>query len=51
MALLCFGETLNAIEEIIEQARAMPVATAVIINKSNWRDIVSILTPDDLRSV
>lgn len=42
------GSTLKAIEEIIEQADAMLVGSAVIINKSERRDIYAILTLDDL---
>jgi xanthine phosphoribosyltransferase len=44
------GSTLKAIEEIIEQAEAMLVGSAVIINKSERRDIYAILTLDDLVS-
>ncbi len=43
------GSTLKAIEEIIDQSNAELVGTAVIINKSQRRDIVSILTLDDLQ--
>lgn len=43
------GSTLKAAEEIIEQAEAMLVGSAVIINKSQRRDIYSILTLDDLQ--
>lgn len=42
------GSTLKAIEEIISQAGATLVGTAVIINKSDRRDIESILTLEDL---
>ncbi|MFK5927081.1 MAG: phosphoribosyltransferase family protein [Desulfuromusa sp.] len=42
------GTTLKAIEEIIFQAGAKLVGAAVIINKSQRRDIESILTLDDL---
>lgn len=42
------GSTMKAIEEIIEQADAMLVGSAVIINKSERRDIYAILTLDDL---
>ncbi len=44
------GSTLKAIEEIIDQAEAMLVGSAVIINKSQRRDIYAIVTLDDLRS-
>ena len=44
------GSTLKAIEEIVEQAKATLVGAAVIINKSQRRDIESILTLDDLQS-
>ncbi|WP_321369553.1 phosphoribosyltransferase family protein [uncultured Desulfuromusa sp.] len=43
------GSTLKAIEEILSQAEANMVGAAVIINKSDRRDIESILTLDDLR--
>ncbi len=43
------GSTLKAIEEIISQAKATLTGTAVIINKSQRRDIESILTLDDLQ--
>ena len=42
------GSTCKAIEQIIEQAGATLVGRAVIINKSNRRDIEAILTMDDL---
>ena len=42
------GSTLKAVEEIIDQAEAMLVGSAVIINKSDRRDIYSILTLTDL---
>ncbi len=42
------GSTLKAIEEIIDQSGAELVGTAVIINKSERRDITSILTLEDL---
>ncbi|MGD9343713.1 MAG: phosphoribosyltransferase, partial [Desulfuromonadales bacterium] len=42
------GSTCKAIEQIIEQAGATLVGTAVIINKSERRDIEAILTLDDL---
>jgi xanthine phosphoribosyltransferase len=44
------GSTSKAIEQIVEQAGATLVGTAVIINKSDRRDIESILTMDDLAS-
>ena len=44
------GSTLKAIEEIIEQAEAMLVGAAVIINKSTRSDIYSILTLEQLLS-
>ncbi len=43
------GSTLKAIEEILSQAGAILVGAAVIINKSQRRDIEAILTLDDLR--
>jgi len=43
------GSTLKAIEEIIEQAEAMLVGSAVIINKSTRRDIYAILTLAELQ--
>ena len=42
------GSTLKAVEEIISQADANLLGTAVIINKSQRTDIESILTLDDL---
>jgi xanthine phosphoribosyltransferase len=45
------GATLKAMEEIIAQAQAKLIGTAVIINKSERRDIESILTLEDLRAV
>ena len=42
------GSTYAAIAQIIEQAGGILVGGAVIINKSNRRDIESILTLDDL---
>ncbi len=47
---LAKGSTLKAIGEIIAQAEATLVGSAVIINKSQRRDIESILTLDDLKS-
>jgi len=44
------GSTLKAMEEIIDQAQAMLVGSAVIINKSERNDIYSILTLQDLHS-
>jgi len=44
------GSTLKAIEEIIKQADATLVGTAVIINKGEKRDIESILTLQDLQT-
>lgn len=44
------GSTLKAIEDILTQAQAMLVGTAVIINKSERRDIVSILTLAELQA-
>ena len=41
------GSTFKAIEQIIEQAGAALVGGAVIINKSERRDIESILTLED----
>ncbi len=43
------GSTLNAIEEIITQAEAKLMGSAVIINKSQRRDIESILTLQELQ--
>lgn len=43
------GSTYKAIEQIIEQAGATLIGAAVIINKSDRRDIESILTMDDLK--
>jgi xanthine phosphoribosyltransferase len=42
------GSTYTAIAQIIEQAGGTLVGAAVIINKSDRRDIESILTLDDL---
>jgi len=42
------GSTYKAIAQIIEQAGAVLVGGAVIINKSERRDIEAILTMDDL---
>lgn len=42
------GSTYKAIEQVIDQAEAVLVGAAVIINKSDRRDIQSILTLDDL---
>ena len=44
------GSTLKAMEEIIEQAEAMLVGSAVIINKSQRRDIYAILTLEELQN-
>jgi xanthine phosphoribosyltransferase len=44
------GSTLKAIEEIIDQADAMLVGAAVIINKSERRDIYAILTLEQLHA-
>jgi xanthine phosphoribosyltransferase len=44
------GSTFKAIEQIVEQAGASLVGAAVIINKSDRRDIQSILTLEDLNS-
>ncbi len=46
---LAKGSTLKAIEEIVAQANATLVGSAVIINKSQRRDVESILTLDDLQ--
>ncbi|MEA3543720.1 MAG: phosphoribosyltransferase family protein [Thermodesulfobacteriota bacterium] len=46
---LAKGSTLKAIEDILSQAKATLVGTAVIINKSERRDIEAILTLDDLK--
>ncbi|MCW9050530.1 MAG: xanthine phosphoribosyltransferase [Deltaproteobacteria bacterium] len=43
------GSTLKAIEEIVYQSGATLVGAAVIINKSERRDIEAILTLDDLK--
>jgi xanthine phosphoribosyltransferase len=45
------GSTYKAIEQIIEQAKAVLVGAAVIINKSERRDIEAILTLDDLKTL
>ncbi len=45
------GSTLKAVEEIIAQAEAELVGAAVIINKSDRRDIESILTLEDLQRI
>lgn len=42
------GSTFKAIEQIIEQAGATLAGAAVIINKSDRRDIEAILTLEDL---
>jgi xanthine phosphoribosyltransferase len=44
------GATLKAMEELAAQAQAELVGTAVIINKSERRDIESILTLKDLQT-
>ena len=44
------GSTGKAIEQIVGQAGATLIGTAVIINKSQRRDIEAILTMDDLTS-
>ncbi|MBN1142309.1 MAG: xanthine phosphoribosyltransferase [Deltaproteobacteria bacterium] len=46
---LARGATLRAITEIIGAAGAVLAGTAVLINKSERRDVASILTLDDLR--
>lgn len=46
---LAKGSTLKAVEEIVEQAEAMLVGSAVIINKSTRRDVYAILTLQDLQ--
>ena len=43
------GATLKAMAEIVVQAEASLIGTAVIINKSARRDIESILTLEDLQ--
>ena len=45
------GSTLKAIEEILSQAGATLVGAAVIINKSQRRDIEAILTLDELKDL
>lgn len=45
------GSTLKTVEEIISQAGAQLLASAVIINKSERRDIESILTLKDLQAL
>jgi len=45
------GSTRKAVEEIVTQAHAMLVGTAVIINKSAQQDIDCILTLNDLRQL
>ena len=42
------GSTCKAIEQIVDQAGATLIGKAVIINKSDCRDIEAILTMDDL---
>lgn len=44
-----FGSTFKAIEEILTQAGAVLVGAAVIINKSERRDVEAILTLEDLQ--
>jgi len=44
------GSTLKAIEEIVEQSEAMLVGSAVIINKSQRRDIYAIITLEELQA-
>jgi xanthine phosphoribosyltransferase len=44
------GSTCKAIEQIVEQAEARLIGAAVIINKSERRDIEAVLTFDDLTS-
>lgn len=43
------GSTFKAIEEILAQAGAVLVGTAVIINKSQRRDVEAILTLEELQ--
>jgi xanthine phosphoribosyltransferase len=45
------GSTFKTLSEIIRQARAELVGSAVIINKSQRDDIASILTLDDLKTI
>lgn len=45
------GSTCKAIEQIVEQAQASLVGMATIINKSERRDVETILTLDDLASL
>lgn len=45
------GSTLKALTEVVRQARAEMVGSAVIINKSTREDIESILTAEDLKTV
>jgi xanthine phosphoribosyltransferase len=47
---LARGSTYKAIEELMEQAGSQLVGAAVIINKSERRDVESILTLEDLKS-
>lgn len=44
-----FGSTFKAIEEILAQAGALLVGAAVIINKSERRDVEAILTLEELQ--
>ncbi len=44
------GATLKAMEEMVNQAQAELIGTAVIINKSERRDIESILTLEELQN-
>jgi len=45
------GSTFKAIEQIVDQADAILVGAAVIINKAERRDLEAILTLDDLASM
>lgn len=46
---LARGSTYKAVEELMEQSGAVLVGAAVIINKSQRRDVESILTLEDLK--
>jgi xanthine phosphoribosyltransferase len=48
---LAKGSTLKAVEDIVEQSATTLVGGAVIINKSDHRDIEAILTLEDLQQI
>ncbi len=45
------GSTCKAIEELVHQAEAILIGRAVIINKSDRRDIEAVLTREDLQNL